>query len=1330
MLRNNMKYISILSLTAMLALSVESGARPNVTTGAKPANGNKGGLLKTAAGCDPAEASIDLDINNIRAKMMTGGDMWWDIGTAEARYEVPKGTKKNSLFAGSVWIGGFDAQKQLKVAAQTYRQDGNDYWPGPLNATSGSASIDAATCSDWDRFWKVDRSLVNKFREIARNGGSVTGSEFQAIMEWPAIGNGEGPKSNGNPKATGTSGGILVMGDQEYAPFIDVDGNGVYNPENAEPDYPDILGDQFIWWVFNDRGNVKQQSNTESIGMEVQASAFAFATKDYLNDATFYKYTLINRTTNTLDSAYIATWTDADLGYYKDDYIGCDTARGLGILYNGNPTDGQGEVNSYADKVPMVGIDFFEGPVRMSKVPGTNRDTSIQLAMTNFTYYNNNFDARIGNPSNGVQIYNYMTGSLRNGQRFAYDFVAAGTSATGLGQGPATDFLFPGDPAVPGEWSECTCKNAVDDRRFIHSAGPFQLTPGAKNEITIGAVWVADVGGCPNTSFKKIRVADDVAQGLFDNDFKTIEGPEAPRMVVREMDNKLVFYLVNDAFSNNYKEQYGYRLDSAKYRVPVPKARNANSSDSLYRFEGYRVFQLKSPEVQPAQILDEDGKVNTEVAIEVFQSDIRNGITQMVNWDKNIDIVNCDTCYTPIIKINGKDSGIAHSFEVTSDAFATGQNKNLVNYKTYYFAAIAYAHNNFTNFRPSSAETTQDIVYLESTHGPGGSPIPVIAAMPNPANGNMGTVLNADYGSGVIIKKISGVGNGGNNLQLDEQSEMEALEARQSLMPVYEQGQGPIDIQVVDPLMVKPADWELYIVNQIDPSKKPPVYTDAARGVLPDSAGWKLMNKTDGTVIYGERNIALLNEQILEKYGMSINIKQEVRPGDDQVDRNGYITSGVSFTDPALAWLGGVGDQENRSYLNWIRSGNNDDTFSLCDFNDVKLDTVGQFYEALMANNSFTRGSWAPYALGASEDKSGCGFGSILQGSRTNLYGLQSVDVVFTSDRSKWTRCVVLEMNDDEVLAEGKTPKFNLRSHKSWTGDVDGSGNPVYGSLSGDLSDTGMSWFPGYAVNQETGERLNIVFSEDSWLASDAGRDMIWNPSSRIVDFDGNPIFGGRHYVYVLNSRYDRDSAFIVGYRDPSTLIKRNAFKNIMWTGMPVINPGFKYLSLKDGIIPTETRLRIRVTRPYAKYIAPGTTEVNNGFPVYQFSTKDLASTAITDAGNPYGSDKQALLDRISVVPNPYYAYAGYEINRLDTRVKIINLPQRATISIYSLDGSLIRRIDKDSKNVSFVDWDIKNAKGLPIASGMYLIHINAEGVGETILRWFGAMRPIDITTY
>lgn len=1320
MRKNNNKVGLFLSLFVLVGMVSQVSARPYEKNGV---SGLKRGQLKTTVDCKPAESSIDLDINNVRAKLMTGGDMWWDIGTASARYEVPKGSRKNSLFAGSVWIGGYDDEGQLKVAAQTYRQDGNDYWPGPLDPKT--ADITAANCSEWDRFWKVNREDINAFRELQDKSAAVNDAQFEAIIQWPAKGNKKAVGRNQNP--------LNIDGNLDYAPFVDVDNSGDYNAE--EGDYPDINGDQFIWWVFNDKGNVKQQSNTEGIGIEVQASAFAYSTKDFLNDATFYNFRLVNRGGLSLDSTYIATWTDADLGYYRDDYIGCDTTRGLGILYNGTSQDGQGQVNSYGTDLPMVGVDFFKGPIKTYDSAGLT--VSKELSMEAFTYYNNDFTV-IGNPQTGTHIYNYMTGSIRNGQRFSNDFKGPNTQSRGYGDGNITKYVFFGDPGKKDEWSECTCNNPAGDRRFVHSAGPFKLQPGVVNDITIGAVWVSDAGGCPNTSFRKIRIADDQAQALFDNDFETIEGPEAPRLVSREMDRKLVFYLVNDPASNNYQERYG-RDTAKKFRVPSLKASQyVKHPDSLYKFEGYRVFQLKTAEIQPAQIFKEDGTVDQTVAVEVFQCDIQNGVSRIINYDKNTEV--SDSTYVPVIKVNGNDSGIRHSFELTIDQFAAGDDKRLVNYRNYYYVALAYAYNEFAPFDAKHADSTQDVTYLESSKGAGGSVIKVVSAMPNPANGDMGTVLNADYGSGVIIKRIEGRGNGGNALQMSDSSELEAVMGvasvnntgtiYQSIKPVYKPNSGPVDVKVIDPLKVKPHEWELYIsgADNINPR----------RGLDSLRSSWKLVNITTGEVIYSEKSNGLgsVNEQILENYGLSINLSQVGTPGDDQVNGNGLITSDITFADPGKPWLLGVQDGESTDIRNWIRSGNNtvnDDT--LCVYDDgPRFDTVGQFYEGLLSNNTLTRGTWAPYALANSQVAGNvrCGIGVAFPNTSVGLARLQSIDVVFTDDKSKWTRSLVLEMQEDPALAEGGAAKFEFRRHAGWNGDLDANGRPVYSTVGKDSS---MSMFPGYAINQETGERLNIIFAEDSWLKAEGGGDMIWNPSSNalITDLSGIiPVYGGKHYIYVLESRYDSCRKFISDYNKPGVLAQKQSFENhMMYVGIPLQNLAIPFKSLQDGFIPTETRIRIRVERPYAKYSTNfnsiDTAQKNNGYPVYSFSTKDLAPVPLADNAN---ADRKTLLDRIHVVPNPYYGYNNYEQNRIDSRVRIINLPKKATISIYSLDGALIRRLQKDNGNVSFVDWDIRNSKGLPIASGMYLIHINADGIGETVLRWFGAMRPIDITSF
>jgi len=1321
-MNKNQQRIGTIAAAAFMLFSVceQAVARPYMTQGNKPSAARRTALKAAAANCAPATAKIDLDINNVRAQLMTGGDMWWDIGTENARYEVPKGSGKNSLFAGSVWIGGYDAQGQLKVAAQTYRQNGNDYWPGPINDAS-TGGDQKNVCSDWDRFWKISKSDLNRFLELQSAGNFAAieaDSRYDAIRQWPAA---------GNPDATGVSGSPLLTGGfstREYAPFVDneTSPDGLYD---WHTDHPAIKGDQFIWWVFNDAGNVKGETGSSTIGLEVQASAFAFSTNDFLNDATFYNYRLINRGGLTLDSTYIATWTDADLGNAFDDYIGCDTVRGLGILYNGTSVDGTGEANSYGTRIPMVGVDFFIGPKKRIELPGGGfKDTLLQMEV--FSWFNNDFTPT-GNPEGAEDFYGYMTGTNKSGARMHNDFQGPGVPSTGWGPGPDTRFVFFGNPDVKSEWSECSCGNQPYDRRFVHSSGPFRLEAGGVyNDITIGVVWVSDAGGCPNTSFRKIRAADDQAQEAFDLGFKLIEGPEAPRMTIRELDRKLVFYLTNDSNSNNFLERFGYDLSEDRYRVVSGKSKKF--ADSLYKFEGYRVFQLRNSAVQPAQIFDNNGEVDNNNAIEVFQTDIRNGISRIVNYTNRRDIG--DTIWQPSVKVTGKDSGLVHSFALTQDAFATGDDKRLVNYKTYYYVAIAYAYNQFASFSANNAEGTQDIPYIGSIHGQGGTPLLSQSAMPNPAQGEIGNVLNADYGSGVTIKRIEGAGNGGNALQIDPESETVALTSPTNAVaqPTYVPGMAPVIVKVVDPVLVKPLDWKIFITGTLN----------ADSNIIANTGSWRI-EASDGTIYNSDASLDVMNEQLLTKYGISVMVQQTVRPGDNQEDNNGYISSDVSFADPGKTWLAGVKDGEKRSYQNWIRSGKNIEPTGLpCDWNDYYSPNPGtatslnspdtnQYYEKLLANNSFTAGTWAPYALAAkvSTNPSGCGFYITKSASQQHINKLQSIDVVFTSDKSKWTRCVVVEANDDINLSEGKAPRFRMRRHASWNGDVDGNGLPVYAS---NPTDTGMSWFPGYAINQETGERLNIVFSEDSYMTMENGRDMIWNPTSTTLNDMGEPIFGGRHYIYISDMKYDAGEYYRSMFNSPSNTLFNNSWKTFGWVGVPLVNPAYKLLPLKDGLIPTETRLRFRVTRPYTKYIPDSAaTLVNGGLPYYTFTTKNLAPTLY---GDRVDVDKDGILDNIRVVPNPYYAYAGYEQSRLDTRVRITNLPRRATINIYSLDGSLVRRLNKDDANRAYIDWDLRNMKGLPISSGMYLFHVNAEGIGETVLRWFGAMRPVDITTY
>jgi hypothetical protein len=126
--------------------------------------------------------------------------------------------------------------------------------------------------------------------------------------------------------------------------------------------------------------------------------------------------------------------------------------------------------------------------------------------------------------------------------------------------------------------------------------------------------------------------------------------------------------------------------------------------------------------------------------------------------------------------------------------------------------------------------------------------------------------------------------------------------------------------------------------------------------------------------------------------------------------------------------------------------------------------------------------------------------------------------------------------------------------------------------------------------------------------------------------------------------------------------------------------------------------------------------------PKYSFSTDGVFAEESLEHG-------KSALDLIRAVPNPYYAYSGYENNPVENTIKLTNLPPECTISIFTLDGQLVRKVVKDDENTEFI-WDLKNNARVPIASGTYLIHINAGDRGEKVVKWMGFMRMLDLDSF
>jgi hypothetical protein len=94
---------------------------------------------------------------------------------------------------------------------------------------------------------------------------------------------------------------------------------------------------------------------------------------------------------------------------------------------------------------------------------------------------------------------------------------------------------------------------------------------------------------------------------------------------------------------------------------------------------------------------------------------------------------------------------------------------------------------------------------------------------------------------------------------------------------------------------------------------------------------------------------------------------------------------------------------------------------------------------------------------------------------------------------------------------------------------------------------------------------------------------------------------------------------------------------------------------------------------------------------------------------------QQAGFAKIRAVPNPYYAHSNYELSSLNRVIKFVNMPEAATVRIYNLAGDLVRTLRKEYSTSSILEWDLLTENRLPVASGVYIYHVEVPGAGQTV---------------
>ncbi|HPT04566.1 MAG TPA: hypothetical protein PLG86_05460, partial [Bacteroidales bacterium] len=416
------------------------------------------------------------------------------------------------------------------------------------------------------------------------------------------------------------------------------------------------------------------------------------------------------------------------------------------------------------------------------------------------------------------------------------------------------------------------------------------------------------------------------------------------------------------------------------------------------------------------------------------------------------------------------------------------------NHKQYYFLAIAYGHNEFMKYSADAAAQVENVSGLtgqKRVYLAGRGNIKVYTGIPHINVGE--TNPASSYEDGPQIIRIDGQGNGGLSLDLTKETIDEIMSKSPadsanntfgnsnfpiSYQPKYQNNKGPIKIKVIDPLNVKDANYVLRFdslyrekINKVSGETGILAGGDTASKF---NSSWTLIDNSTGTEYHSDQSVMANNEQLFLDLGFSVVLTQAYYPGTYMLgykstgqsdstkvfsalqDNNGYLESSITYADSSRKWLSGIYDSDEANPYNWIRSGSSankddptyDDWYLYIGSNGTP---VGQSYDPDGKYEKIISGSWAPYNLcsyGYTKINSGgiptgTGQGVVTPAVTLNskkifkMSQLASVDIVITPDKSKWTRCPVVEMCPDALLSEGGAFKYFLRKGRS----VDKNGN-------------------------------------------------------------------------------------------------------------------------------------------------------------------------------------------------------------------------------------------------------------------------------------------------
>ncbi|MCX6120924.1 MAG: T9SS type A sorting domain-containing protein [Ignavibacteriales bacterium] len=267
---------------------------------------------------------------------------------------------------------------------------------------------------------------------------------------------------------------------------------------------------------------------------------------------------------------------------------------------------------------------------------------------------------------------------------------------------------------------------------------------------------------------------------------------------------------------------------------------------------------------------------------------------------------------------------------------------------------------------------------------------------------------------------------------------------------------------------------------------------------------------------------------------------------------------------------------------------------------------------------------------------------------------LKNIKIVFSNDPAQQQKCY--------IYLRGGSPNY---------------GYVAYGTFPGKVYDiTDPNALP---------RQVNVCAAEQNGRAA---HDNIWGPTTAAGS--------DREYLGILSSDYDGTLPDVSGthHIDYTATTMNSGNLDMIYEMWP------QRLSDANPLFVNGDVMTIWANIP------PVLTPSANA-DKYIINTQDFMNLT-----NQTASAKQEV-DDIKVFPNPYYGVNKRETNRLNKWVQFTHLPPNATIRIFNMAGVLVKTISPTSIRGQFVRWDLRNDKALPVASGMYIAHIEMPDLGK-----------------